>query len=121
VGSEEGCGSGHLGRGGDVEVAAVRMGLGGDGACLGFRRKTKGGRLIGWARLSVTGGGGVGWNGRRRKGGGPQLGRKPEMVQSSRIKILSNFIWNLDFWHTLEICTRRFRRNFNMGIFPKIF
>jgi hypothetical protein len=27
----------------------------------------------------------------------------------------------LDFWQTLEICTRRFRRNFDMGIFPRIF
>jgi hypothetical protein len=46
---------------------------------------------------------------------------KPELGQSSRNKILSNFIWNLDFWQTLKVCTRRFRRNFDMGIFPKIF
>jgi hypothetical protein len=51
----------------------------------------------------------------------PWLGRKPELGQCSRNKILSNFIWNLDFWQTLEICTSRFRRNFDMGIFPKIF
>jgi hypothetical protein len=49
------------------------------------------------------------------------LGQKPELGQSSRNKILSNFIWNLGFWQTLEICTRRFRRNFEMAIFPKIF
>jgi hypothetical protein len=36
-------------------------------------------------------------------------------------KICSNFIWNLDFWQTLEICTTRLRRNFDMGILPKIF
>jgi hypothetical protein len=47
----------------------------------------------------------------------PQLVRKPELGQSSRNKILSNFIWNLDFWQTLEICSSRFRRNFDMGIF----
>jgi hypothetical protein len=69
----------------------------------------------------VRGGSGVGWARRGRKGVGPQLGQKLEMGQSSRNKILSNFIWNLDFWQTLEICTRRFRRNFDMGILPKIF
>jgi hypothetical protein len=50
-----------------------------------------------------------------------RLGQKPELGQRSRNKILSNFIWNLDFWQTLEICTMRFRRNFDMGIFSKIF
>jgi hypothetical protein len=39
----------------------------------------------------------------------------------SRNKILSYFIWNLDFCETLEICTRRFRWNFDMGILFKIF
>jgi hypothetical protein len=43
----------------------------------------------------------------------PRLGQKPELGQSSRNKILSNFIWNLNFWQTLEICTMRFRRNFS--------
>jgi hypothetical protein len=33
----------------------------------------------------------------------PRLGRKPELGQSSRNKILSNFNWNLDFWQTLKI------------------
>jgi hypothetical protein len=30
---------------------------------------------------------------------------------------------SIDFriWHNLESCIRRFRRNFDMGIFPKIF
>jgi hypothetical protein len=51
----------------------------------------------------------------------PRLCQKPELGQSSRNEILSNFIWNLDFGQILEICTRRFRRNFDMGIFPKIF
>jgi hypothetical protein len=50
-----------------------------------------------------------------------RLGQKPELGQSSRNKILSNFIWNLDFWQTLVICTRRSRWNFDMGIFPKFF
>jgi hypothetical protein len=48
-------------------------------------------------------------------------GLKPELGQSSRNKILLNFIWNLIFWQTLEICTTRFRRDFDMEIFPKIF
>jgi hypothetical protein len=92
VGSEEGCSDGHFERGGDVGVAAVHAGVGGGGTRLGFRRKTKGRRLIGRARMAVRGGGGAGWAGRGRKGGGPRLGRKPEMGQSSRNKILSNFI-----------------------------
>jgi hypothetical protein len=50
-----------------------------------------------------------------------RLGRKPKLGQSSRNKMISNFIWNLDFWQTLEICTRRFRRNFVVGIFPEIY
>jgi hypothetical protein len=48
-------------------------------------------------------------------------GRWPQLGQISRNKILSYFIWNLNFWQTLEFCTRRFRRNFDMGIFSKIF
>jgi hypothetical protein len=46
----------------------------------------------------------------------PRLGRKLERGQSLRNKILLNFLWNLDFWQTLEFCTRIFRRNLDMGI-----
>jgi hypothetical protein len=74
-------------------------------------------RLTGRPRPSGEGeSGAVGEEGRW-----PQLGQKPELGQSSRNKILSNFIWNLDFLQTLEICTRRLRMNFDMGIFHKIF
>jgi hypothetical protein len=31
------------------------------------------------------------------------------------------FQWISNFGKTLKICTRRFRRNFDMGIFPKFF
>jgi hypothetical protein len=55
------------------------------------------------------------------EGRSPRLGRKSELGQRSRNKILSNFVWNLDFWQNLEICTRRFRMNFDMGIFSKVF
>jgi hypothetical protein len=64
-----------------------------------------------WAATGPEGGErevGSGW-GRNRK------------WSDSRNKILSNFIWNLDFWETLKNCTMRFRRNFDMGILPKIF
>jgi hypothetical protein len=60
----------------------------------------------------------------RPKGGGREVGRgwaENQKWSNWRNKILSNFIWNLDFWQILEICTRRFRRNFDMGILPKIF
>jgi hypothetical protein len=56
VGSEEGCGGGYFERGGDAGVAAARAGGGGGGARSGFRLKTKGGRLIWRAHLSVRGG-----------------------------------------------------------------
>jgi hypothetical protein len=82
VGSEAGCGGGRFGRGGDAGVEASRVGGGGDGARSGFRGKTKGGRLIGRACLSVRGGSGASWVGRGRKGGGPWLGQKSEMGQS---------------------------------------
>jgi hypothetical protein len=97
VGSEEGCSGGHFGSGGDAGVVAACVRGGGGGAQSGFQGKTKGGWLIGRARLSVRGGDGAGWARRGRKRGGPRLGQKSEMGQSSRNKILSNFIWNLDF------------------------
>jgi hypothetical protein len=91
-------------------------------------------KKVGWARAVVRGRAGqAGLTGRPRPSGEgesglvgeegrwPRLGRKLELGQSSGNNILSNFIWNLDFWQTLKICTRRFRRNFDMGIFPKIF
>jgi hypothetical protein len=109
------------GGGGDAGVVAAHAGGGGGGTRSGFRGKMKGGRMNGRSRQSARGGGGAGWAGRGRKGHGPRLGQKSEMGQSSRNNVLSNFIRNLDFWQTLEICTWRFRRNFDMGILPKIF
>jgi hypothetical protein len=46
-------------------------------------------------------------------------GPKPELGPFQVIKPFQIFIWNFKFLATLEICTRRFRRNFGMGIFPK--
>jgi hypothetical protein len=43
-----------------------------------------------------------------------------ESRQNSK-EILFKFLLILEFGRTLEICTRRFRRNFDMMIFPKIF
>jgi hypothetical protein len=58
----------------------------------------------------------------------PSGGRESEPARpktgagtNSKNKTFLNFIWNSDFWQTLEICTRRFRRDFDMRIFPKIF
>jgi hypothetical protein len=36
-------------------------------------------------------------------------------------EIIFEFQLILEFGRTLENCTRRFRRNLDMGIFPKIF
>jgi hypothetical protein len=40
---------------------------------------------------------------------------------NSSNKTLLNVYLLFKFLATLEICTRRFRRNFDMGIFPKFF
>jgi hypothetical protein len=64
------------------------------------------------------------WAATRPEGGEREVGSgwgRNRKWSDSRNKILSNIIWNLDFWETLKICTRRFRRNFDMGILPKIF
>jgi hypothetical protein len=57
----------------------------------------------------------------KEKGSGLQLGRKPELGTIQVIKPFLNFYLEFKFLATLKICTRRFRRNFDMGIFPKIF
>jgi hypothetical protein len=40
--------------------------------------------------------------------------------QIQRKEFLQNLNWILDFAKPLEICTMRFRRNFDVGIFPKL-
>jgi hypothetical protein len=47
----------------------------------------------------------------------PKTGAGP----NSSNKTFLNFYLEFEFFATLEICTRRFRRNFDIGIFPKIF
>jgi hypothetical protein len=49
-----------------------------------------------------------------------RLGRKSEMGPRSK-RIFFEFQLILEFGRTLENCTRRFRKKFVMGIFPKIF
>jgi hypothetical protein len=44
----------------------------------------------------------------------------PEPSQNSK-EILFEFQLILEFGRTLEICTRRFRKKFDMRIFPKVF
>jgi hypothetical protein len=116
---------------GVIGAAAARVGGGGSGAQSGFQRKMTAGRLTGRARLSVR---------RRRRGrlgqkggrerGGPRLGREGEgerwattgsKAGNGWIKSVQILFGIWIFWQTLEICTRRFRRNFDTGILPKIF
>jgi hypothetical protein len=59
----------------------------------------------------------VGWGGRR---GGPRLCRIRSRARNQK-KFFLNFNLFLEFGRALEICTRRFRRDFDMMIFPKIF
>jgi hypothetical protein len=60
--------------------------------------------VVGWANR----GEGERWAAAGPKGGGREVGRGWSRNWKWLDKILSNFIWNLDFWQTLEICTRRF-------------
>jgi hypothetical protein len=48
-------------------------------------------------------------------------GPKPGAGLNSSNKTFLNFYLEFKFLATLEICTRRFRRNFDMGFFLKIF
>jgi hypothetical protein len=56
----------------------------------------------------------VGEGKRKWAAAGPKTGAGP----NSSNKTISNFYLKFEFLATLEICTRRFRRNFDMGIFP---
>jgi hypothetical protein len=56
-----------------------------------------------------------GWK-ERQAAAGPNL----EPGQNSK-EILFEFLLILEFGRNLENCTRRFRRNLDTGIFPKIF
>jgi hypothetical protein len=57
------------------------------------------------------------------------MGRKAEQAsgwwgQLGRIlkeNSFQNKNWIFEYTKALEICTRRFRRNFDVGIFPKFF
>jgi hypothetical protein len=55
------------------------------------------------------------WGGREVGHGWARNQKWPD----SRNKILSNFIWNLDFRQNLEICTRRFQEILTWGFFLK--
>jgi hypothetical protein len=48
---------------------------------------------------------------------GPKIGAGP----NSSNKDFLNFYLEFIFLATLEICTGRFRKNFDMGIFPQFF
>jgi hypothetical protein len=48
-------------------------------------------------------------------------GLKTGAGPNSNSKTFLNFYLEFKFLATLEICTMRFRRNFDMGIFPKFF
>jgi hypothetical protein len=60
------------------------------------------------------------WADRGGRRGGPRLGRIWSRARIQK-EILFEFQLILEFDRTLEKYTRKFRRNFDMGIFPKIF
>jgi hypothetical protein len=59
----------------------------------------------------------IGEGKRKWAAAGPKTGAGP----NSSNKTFLNFYLEFEYLATLEICTRKFRRNFDMGIFPKIF
>jgi hypothetical protein len=79
------------------------------------------------------GGGGVGLEGGRGRAQGGEIGSGPAEGQGpggwvenrrwakAQKEILFEFQLILEFGRTFENCTRRFRKKFDMGIFPKIF
>jgi hypothetical protein len=73
------------------------------------------------AALGVARGGRKG----RRLGGpaGPRrsVDRRADWAEFKEKNSFGNFNRILEFAKALEICTRRFRRNLDTGIFPKIF
>jgi hypothetical protein len=84
------------------------------------RRPKRGGRGVGLE-------GGRGWAQEGEMGSGPAEGQGPDgwvenwrWAQAQK-QILFKFQLILEFGRTLENCTRRFRKKFDMEIFPKIF
>jgi hypothetical protein len=65
------------------------------------RRRRK--REARWAKMAEWAGWLLGWLGRKLK------------------KFFQNKNWIFEFTMALEICTRRFRRNFDTRIYPKFF
>jgi hypothetical protein len=114
-------GAGHGGSG----VATAQPGCG--GALLGLRRmKASGaqssGREVGGITGLVGRGGGLDGSG-RPVGQGRGVGRPAEpsglnSVEKNSFRIKN---WIFEYTKALEICRRRFRRNFEVGIFPKFF
>jgi hypothetical protein len=60
----------------------------------------------------------------REGGGGPRLGWKKNKgggraeIKKKNFRIKN---WIFEYTKALKICTRRFRKNFDMRIFPKFF
>jgi hypothetical protein len=50
-----------------------------------------------------------------------RMGKEKGSGPNSSNKTFLNFYFDFEFLATLEICTRRFRRNFDMGFFHKFF
>jgi hypothetical protein len=75
-------------------------------------------------RAGWAGNGGFGMWGQRGQQG--WLGQRPSgPVKLAGLKVSEKDFWIknwiFEFTKALEICKRRFRRNFDMGIFPKFF
>jgi hypothetical protein len=83
-----------------------------------------GGGVSRWRRRSFVSGGRrkkrLGWDEWAKRPNRPvgRLGRLGRKLKRNSFRNKNGF---LKFTKALEICTRRFRRNFDVGIFPKFF
>jgi hypothetical protein len=79
-------------------------------------------KRVGWAGREAEAQWGEGeWSVEEGKRKWAATGPKTGAGSNSSNKTFLNFYLEFKFLANLEICTRRFRRNFDMGIFPKFF
>jgi hypothetical protein len=119
IGSEGGATYDHLKRGGELLGGTVggSMVWEKEGAVSMARRRERRRRRRSAARCGRK----KGWVGRvglKAEQASGWLGRLGRNLKKDSFQ---NKIWIFEYTKALDICTRRFRRNFDMGIFPKFF
>jgi hypothetical protein len=75
----------------------------------------------GCAAWAVNESGEVGQPGRKGRGGPGQASQLARLGRKLKENSFSSKNWIFEYIKALKICRRRFRRNFDMEIFPKFF